>query len=146
MTQPDASNRYPVAGAGLGLRRSMLDTLAHDVPSQIDFFEVAPENWMGVGGKFGRAFRALTERHDFVTHGLSLSLGAPAPLDEDFLRKLKVFLDEHGILFYTEHLSYCGDDGHLYDLLPIPFTDDAFGHVAHGIVGERNGQQIVEMP
>ncbi len=121
----------------------MLDSLAGGVPPQIDFFEVAPENWMGVGGKLGKAFRALTEEHEFVTHGLSLSLGAPAPLDEDFLRKLKVFLDTHGIKFYTEHLSYCGDDGHLYDLLPIPFTGEAVRYVAERI---RRVQDIIERP
>ena len=134
---------YPVDGAGLGLRRSMLDELAAGVPDTIDFFEVAPENWMGVGGKWGKAFRELTERHAFVTHGLSLSLGAPSPLDEDFLRRLKVFLDTHDIRFYTEHLSYCGDDGHLYDLLPIPFTEEAVHYVADRI---RRVQDILERP
>ncbi len=142
----NASNRnhpYPVSGAGLGLRRSMLSALEAGVPDSVDFFEVAPENWMGVGGKFGKAFRALTERHEFVTHGLSLSLGAPAPLDEEFLKDLKVFLDEHDIKFYTEHLSYCGDDGHLYDLLPIPFTEDAVSYVAKRIA---RVQDILERP
>ncbi len=134
---------YPVRGAGLGLRRSMLDELKDGLPAGIDFLEVAPENWMGVGGRWGKAFRALTEQHDFVTHGLSLSLGAPAPLDENFLRKLKVFLDTHGIRFYTEHLSYCGDDGHLYDLLPIPFTAEAVHYVAGRI---RRVQDILERP
>jgi uncharacterized protein (UPF0276 family) len=121
----------------------MLSALEAGVPDSVDFFEVAPENWMGVGGKFGKAFRALTERHEFVTHGLSLSLGAPAPLDEEFLKDLKVFLDEHDIKFYTEHLSYCGDDGHLYDLLPIPFTEDAVSYVAKRIA---RVQDILERP
>lgn len=143
MSEPDFTHNYPVRGAGLGLRRSMLAQLANGVPDAIDFFEVAPENWMGVGGKWGKQFRALTERYAFVTHGLSLSLGAPAPLDETFLRNLKVFLDTHGIRFYTEHLSYCGDDGHLYDLLPIPFTDEAVDYVARRI---RRVQDILERP
>ncbi|MFK8016282.1 MAG: DUF692 domain-containing protein [Gammaproteobacteria bacterium] len=142
MTHAKSAN-YPVNGAGLGLRRSMLDELAAGVPDTIDFFEVAPENWMGVGGKWGKAFRALTEQHAFVTHGLSLSLGAPSPLDEAFLRRLKGFLDEHDIRFYTEHLSYCGDDGHLYDLLPIPFTEEAVHYVAERI---RRVQDILERP
>ena len=115
------AGRCPVHGAGLGLRRTLLGPLA-DLPSiPVDFFEVAPENWIGVGGRYGKQFRAFTERHPFVTHGLSLSLGGPAPLDETFLQRLKRFLDTHGIATYTEHLSYCSDDGHLYDLLPIPW-------------------------
>ena len=132
---------YPVHGAGLGLRRTLMGPLADEPPHQVDFYEVAPENWIGVGGSFGKQFRAFTERHAFVTHGLSLSLGGPGPLDETFLHRLKRFLDEHGIDTYTEHLSYCSDDGHLYDLMPIPFTEEAVRHVAERI---RRAQDILE--
>ncbi len=133
--------RYPVHGAGLGLRRSLLGPLA-DLPSlPMDFLEVAPENWIGVGGRLGKQLRAFTERYPFVTHGLSLSLGGPTPLDETFLHRLKRFLDTHGIATYTEHLSYCSDDGHLYDLMPIPFTGDAVHYVAARI---RRVQEILE--
>ena len=51
-------------------------------PHNVDFFEVAPENWIGIGGKMGKDFRHFTERYPFVCHGLSLSIGSPAPLDE----------------------------------------------------------------
>jgi uncharacterized protein (UPF0276 family) len=124
------SHRFPVHGVGLGLRRSFLDALAEHPPNQVDFYEVAPENWMGVGGRLGRQFRQLTERHPFICHGLSLSIGSAAPLDKGFVRSLKTFLDTHGVRAYSEHLSYCSDDGHIYDLLPIPFTEEAVHHVA----------------
>jgi uncharacterized protein (UPF0276 family) len=135
------SERYPVSGAGLGLRRSLLEPLMAAGPGQADFLEVAPENWIGVGGRLGRRLRWFTERYPFVCHGLSLSLGGPSPLDEHFLARLKRFLDEHGVRFYTEHLSYCGDDGHLYDLMPIPFTEEAVRHTAARI---RRTQEILE--
>ncbi len=122
-------SRFPVTGAGLGLRRALLNPLAEH-PADLDFMEVAPENWMRVGGKLGRQFRAFTERYPFTCHGLSLSLGGPAPLDEDFVREVGTFLDTHRIRCYTEHLSYCSDDGHLYDLMPIPFTAEAVDYVA----------------
>jgi uncharacterized protein (UPF0276 family) len=132
---------YPVHGAGLGLRRTLMGPLADQPPEQVGFYEVAPENWIGVGGRFGKQFRAFSERHPLVTHGLSLSIGGPAPLDETFLRRLKRFLDDHRISTYTEHLSYCSDDGHLYDLMPIPFTEEAVRHVAARI---RRTQEILE--
>ncbi len=132
---------YPVQGAGLGLRRSMLESLADAPETAIDFMEVAPENWMGVGGAFGRQFRAFTERYPFVTHGLSLSIGSPSPLDMDFLHRLRNFLCEHDIRLYSEHLSYCSDDGHLYDLMPIPFTEEAVHYVAGRI---RQVQDVLE--
>ncbi|NNF67428.1 MAG: DUF692 domain-containing protein, partial [Gammaproteobacteria bacterium] len=134
-------DRYPVRGAGIGLRRSMLGELTDNPPSQVDFMEVAPENWIGVGGALGRKFRYFTERYPFMTHGLSLSLGGPAPLDEDYLAKLKVFLDDHKIRAFSEHLSYCTDDGHLYDLMPIPFTDESVNYVAKRI---RRTQEILD--
>lgn len=115
-------------GAGLGLRRGLLGPLESAPTGALDFLEIAPENWIGVGGRLGRRLRALTERHAFVCHGLSLSLGGPSPLDETFLVRLRRFLDDHGIALYTEHLSACSDDAHLYDLMPIPFTDDAVAH------------------
>ena len=135
--------RFPVAGAGLGLRRALLAELEQQGTAGIDFFELAPENWIGVGGALGRRLRQLTERHPFVAHGLSLSLGGPGPLDEQLVVDVRGFLDAHGIRAYTEHLSYCTDDGHLYDLMPIPFTGEAVRHVAARI---RRVQEILERP
>ncbi len=130
-----------LSGAGLGFRRELIPALKSRVPDAIDFFELAPENWIDMGGAYGRDLRAFTERHAFVCHGLSLSLGGPSPLDEMLLAKIRQFMDAHGIALYTEHLSYCSDDGHLYDLLPIPFTEAAVKYVAARI---RRAQDILE--
>lgn len=134
---------FAVKGAGLGLRRELLPSLASGVPEVIDFFEVSPENWMAIGGRLGKQFRRFTERHRFVAHGLSLSIGGPAPLDIAFLQRMKVFLNEHHFALYTEHLSFCSDEGHLYDLYPIPFTEEAVRYVAERI---RMAQEILERP
>jgi len=134
-------NARSIYGAGLGLRRELIPALKTQVPSAIDFFEIAPENWIDLGGALGRDLRYFTERFPIVCHGLSLSLGGPAPLDELFLQRVKGFLDQHKIELFTEHLSYCSDDGHLYDLLPIPFTQEAVKHVAARI---RRTQDILQ--
>lgn len=132
---------HALRGAGLGLRRELLPDLLRQVPEGIGFFEVAPENWMGLGGRQARQLRQLTERHAFACHGLSLSLGGPRPLDAGLLEGIRDFMDTHGIALFTEHLSWCGDDsGHLYDLLPLPFTDEAVRHVAARI---RQAQDIL---
>lgn len=115
----------PPHGAGLGFRRELIETLKTGVPEAINFFELAPENWAGMGGKSARDLRQFTERFPFVCHGLSLSLGGITPLDETLLRRIKAFMAEHGITLYTEHLSWCADDSHLYDLLPIPLSEKA---------------------
>ena len=134
-------SQYPVSGAGLGLRRPIADKLMADPPSEIDFMEVAPENWIHVGGALGKKFRFFTERYPFIVHGLSLSIGAPSPLNEQLVRDIKDFMAEHGIRMYSEHLSYCGDDGQLYDLMPIPFTEEAVKYVAGRV---RRVQDILE--
>lgn len=118
------------ASAGLGLRRALLGALREAPPGAFDFLECAPENWIGVGGRLGEAFEALAARHTITCHGLSLSLGGPEPLDEPFLARARLFLERHRVPLYSEHLSYCSDDGQLYDLLPLPFTDEAVRHVS----------------
>ena len=130
-----------INAAGLGLRRSFLSEIAANPPANVGFYEVAPENWMTLGGKLGKQFRGMTERFQFICHGLSLSIGSSDPLDEKFVRDLKKFMSEHGIRYYSEHLSYCSHEGHLYDLMPIPFTADAVKHVAARI---RRVQDILE--
>ena len=138
------SKKYPVQGTGLGLRRAFIGSLAESLPSQVDFMEVAPENWIDVGGKFGHQFKKIAEQIPMVCHGLSLNIGGSAPLDEAFLHKVKQFLEHHNIAIYSEHLSYCADTGHLYDLMPIPFTEEAVKYVVERInrVQDILGQRI----
>jgi uncharacterized protein (UPF0276 family) len=133
--------RHLVDGAGLGLRRSFIEQAIANPLDNVSFYEVAPENWMTLGGKLGKQFRSLTERYPFICHGLSLSIGSSAPLDEEFVKNLKTFMQSHNIKFYSEHLSYCSHDGHLYDLMPIPFTEEAVHHVAKRI---QRVQDILE--
>jgi uncharacterized protein (UPF0276 family) len=130
-----------IRGAGLGLKRELMPALQAGVPDCIDFFEIAPENWIGIGGRPRKQLDWFAERYPLVCHGLSLSLGGPDPLNEMFLQRVKQFLDQHRIPLYTEHLSYCSDGGYLYDLLPIPFTEEAVKYVAARI---RRTQEILE--
>lgn len=138
-------NRREANGVGLGLRRHFLADLSPAAsPVEPDFLEVAPENWIHVGGQLGAALRAVSERYPIVCHGLSLSLGGPSPLDERLLRRVKAFMATHGITLYTEHLSYSSAAGHLYELLPLAFTAESVTHVAQRIMQTQDilGQRI----
>lgn len=133
-----------VSGAGLGLRRGLLSGLQETACGQLDFLEAAPENWIGVGGRHGRALRELSERLPLLCHGLSLNLGGHAPLDMDLLAAIRDFLDTHQVRGYSEHLSACADErGHLYDLMPLPFDEASVRHVAERI---RIVQEVLERP
>jgi len=127
--------------AGLGLRRGLLPALLSMDDGAVDFLEVAPDNWIGVGGRFGEALMQLSARFPLSCHGLSLSLGGSEPLDMSFLQRTRQFNERYDVALYSEHLSYCADDGHLYDLMPIPFTDEAVRHVAARI---RQVQDVLE--
>ncbi len=139
-----AEKNSAVSGAGLGLRRGLVEAWRSLEDPGPDFIEVTPENWMGMGGKFESDLRYFTERYPVVCHGLALSLGGPAPLDQDFVRRIDTFLHHCGAVIYSEHLSYCSDGGHLYDLMQIPFTEEAVDHVSERIriVQDQLGRRI----
>lgn len=131
----------PIQGAGLGLRRAMMtsDTLS-PAPST-SFFEVAPENWIRVGGRYGERLKQLSERVPLIAHGLSLSIGGMGPLNRELVYSVKQFLKDYQISIYSEHLSFTDDGGQLYELLPLPFTDEAVRYVSARI---RQTQDMLE--
>lgn len=147
MTPTLANNS--IQGAGLGLKRELIPQIQRMYLdpniSNLQFVEIAPENWLGAGGKALHDLAWFVERYPIACHGLCLSLGGPDPLNVGFLKQVKAFLATYEIPLYTEHLSYCsdiqnGNAGYLYDLLPIPFTDEAVRYVAQRI---RQTQDIL---
>lgn len=121
-------------GAGLGYRRDLADDFLNlSSNNAIQFMEVAPENWVKMGGAARYKFDQATERYPLAVHGLSLSLGGQAPLDRELLKNTKALMTQYNSTFFSEHLSYCECEGHLYDLLPMPFTEEAVKHVAQRI-------------
>lgn len=128
--------------AGLGLRREFLEDVLTQAP-EVGFWELAPENWFPRGNEAYRVLDRIREQVPLTSHGLSLSIGSPDALDISFIQQVKAFLDRFDIAIYSEHLNYCSAGGHLYDLLPIPFTHEAVEHVAQRI---RRVQEIIERP
>jgi uncharacterized protein len=127
---------------GIGFRKDFAEEFLQGEVLKPSFIEVAPENWIGVGGYWKKQFHKALEQYPLFTHGLSLSIGSPDELDFGFLRKVKAFLKETNSKIYSEHLSYSKcNNAHLYDLLPIPFTSDAIKHVADRI---RTVQDLLE--
>lgn len=137
----------PLQGAGLGLKRELLPALMQHTGqpalAALQFLEIAPENWIRAGGKYAEELAWLAAHYPLACHGLCLSLGGPTPLNVDFLTEVKKFMATWGIAFYSEHLSYCSDTAHgyLYDLLPLPFTEEAVKHVSQRI---RHTQDILQ--
>ncbi|MBA3696089.1 MAG: DUF692 domain-containing protein [Methylotenera sp.] len=138
-----------IQGVGIGLKRELIPQIqavyGQEQIANINFVEIAPENWINAGGKTAKQLDWFVERYSIACHGLCLSLGGLAPLNEVFLQQVKKFLSQYNISLYTEHLSYStdgynGQQGYLYDLLPIPFTEEAVHYVAKRI---RQTQDIL---
>ena len=123
-----ANDSQKLQGVGLGYRLPLAQQLLDQLPP-LDFLEIAPENWINVGGKRQKQLQKLHQHYPLVGHGLSLSLGSQDPLDRKFLKQLGKFLQDQEIIFYSEHLSYSSHQGQLYELLPIPFLEQAVSHV-----------------
>ncbi|ENX58086.1 MULTISPECIES: DUF692 domain-containing protein [Acinetobacter] len=133
-----------LAGVGLGLRREFIDAFLN-ANTHPDFIEVAPENWMGFGGRHAKLLGQCVEKAPLICHGLSLSIGGPHPLNIEFIQQVKNFLQRYQVPIYSEHLSYTHDGGYLYDLLPIPMTEAAVDYVAERILRVQDilGQRLV---
>ncbi len=139
---PTTTNGF--RGAGLGLRRALLGPLLDLPAGEVDFLEVAPENWLNLGGRLGKQFQQLAERYPIAFHGLSLDIGGPDPLDTELVQNVADFMRRIDCPVYSEHLTYCAAEGHLYDLLPIPFTEEAVHYVASRVrqVQDITGQRL----
>jgi uncharacterized protein (UPF0276 family) len=136
-----------IQGVGLGLKRELIPQIqslyGQDLIRNINFLEIAPENWINAGGKYKQQLDWFVSRYPIICHGLCLSLGGLEPLNVAFVKQVKDFLRQYEIPLYTEHLSFCSDGGYLYDLLPIPFTEEAVHYVASRI---RQTQDILGQP
>lgn len=128
------------SGVGIGFRREIgEEILSLEGSDRPDFVEIAPENWIKCGGNFRRTLKRVAEKYPILTHGLSLSLGSPEPIDWAFLREVKQFFNEFPVEIYSEHLSYCKcHNAHVYDLLPIPFQEEAITHIVDRIKKVQN--------
>jgi hypothetical protein len=126
---------------GIGYRKDFAEEFSENTLNPA-FIEVAPENWINVGGYYKKMFDKVLEKYPLFVHGLSLSVGSPEGIDVAFVKQVKQFLDETKAVEYSEHLSFSKcENAHLFDLLPIPFTQDAVKNVSKNI---RQVQDILE--
>lgn len=130
-------------GVGIGLRRAHYETiLSTDRP--LDWLEIAPENYLGRGGRIDRVLGACAERWPVMAHGVSLSLGGPDPLDPELLAGVRGLLERLDIPYYTEHACLARAGGaQFHDLVPVPWNDEAVRHMAARI---RQAAEVLERP
>jgi uncharacterized protein (UPF0276 family) len=137
------SDRDPV-GVGLGFRAVLAEEMLFAPTTNAKFVEVAPENYLGVGGQRGRWLAMAAERWPVVSHGLCGDFSGSQPLDTALLTDVRGFLRSLGARWYSDHLCFTNLGGvESHDLLPLPFTDEAVERAAQRV---REVRDVLEMP
>lgn len=132
---------------GIGLRNEHITALLQEPRQQdIDFLEVVPDNWMNIGGAKKESLTEIYNKYPLVAHSLSLSIGDTLPLNEEYIKNIRCFLDEYHIDIYSDHLCFSRDvQGYLYDLLPVPRYTAVIPYLVERIkhVQDILGRQLV---
>lgn len=131
MFDADARALPPLPGAGYKPQhfKDILDGAA-----PVAWLEVHAENYMGAGGRPLAQLRLLAERFPISVHGVGLSIGGEAALDEEHLARLKSLCDWLKPASFSEHLAWSTHEGaFLNDLLPVPYTPATLSRVADHI-------------
>jgi uncharacterized protein (UPF0276 family) len=116
-------------GFGLGLRTEHYQAILDGEPA-VDWFEALSENYLVEGGKPLHFLDRIRERYPMVLHGVSLSIGTTDPLDTDYLKRLAALAARVEPAWVSDHLCWTGLRGiNMHDLLPLPYTEEALGHV-----------------
>jgi uncharacterized protein (UPF0276 family) len=120
----DARSRISSTRPGIGLRGPHVDEILAHRPD-IAWLEVHSENYLGNWAACASLER-IREHYPLSFHGVSLSLGSDAPLDQQHLRRLRSLIDRMEPFLVSEHLAWSRASGsHLNDLLPLPYTDSS---------------------
>ncbi|HUP28726.1 MAG TPA: DUF692 domain-containing protein [Usitatibacter sp.] len=130
---------------GIGLRAPHYAPLAHSRPP-LGFLEVHSENYFAAGGPALAWLERFRRDYELSLHGVGLSLGSSDPLDERHLAKLAALVERTQPMLVSEHLCWSSIGGrHANDLLPLPFTEEAIGHVVARVqrVQERLARAIL---
>lgn len=130
---------------GLGLRTDHYEEILASRP-EVEWFEALTENYLVPGGKPLHYLDRIRADFPMVLHGVSLSVGSHDALDREYLKALKQLAQRVEPAWVSDHLCWTGVFGrNLHDLFPLPYTEEAAGHVAARVreVQDFLGRQIL---
>jgi hypothetical protein len=124
----DASPR-----AGIGWRQPHYEALMRERP-RLGFLEVHSENFFAAGGAALQVLAGARSHYEISLHGVGLSLGSAAGLDEQHLAALARLVERIEPLRVSDHASFGRVPGrHANDLLPLPFDTSALAVLASNV-------------
>jgi len=135
--------KLPYLGVGLGLRRQLFqDILKHK--KDIDWLEIAPENYIHRGGEPIDRIKTAMKYFPVIPHGLNLSIGGTEDFDPVLINGLKKFFKLLNPPWYSDHLCFnYVDKTYIHDLIPLPYTKEVVKLVADRV---KKIQDIFQIP
>jgi uncharacterized protein len=116
---------------GIGLRQPHYAAMLRE-PPRLGFVEVHSENFFADGGAALAVLHAARERWPLSLHGVGLSLGSAAGLDDWHLQRLARLVQRIEPVRVSDHASFAraprragAAPVHANDLLPVAFTEAA---------------------
>lgn len=127
----------PYFGVGIGLRRELREQIAKH-RSEIDVLEITPEHYLDKPQEM-EVLESFSKKIAVVPHGLRLSIGAAAGLNEAYLAKLKILLEKIGAKYHSDHFTL-SDIGNfsIGHLSPLWFTEESLEIVIKNINQAEN--------
>ena len=134
----------PMRG-GLGLKA---EHFAHvrDTRPDVGFFEVQAENHLVAGGPMLRHLAAVRADYPLTIHGVGLSIGSEAGLDEEHLKAVTALVQRFEPAVFSEHLAWSSHNStHFNDLLPLPYNLPTLHRVCRHIdqIQNRMGRPLL---
>lgn len=126
-----------IKGVGLGLRHRHFQEFIENKPD-VDWLEVHTENFFSQHSTSSKYLAKISQDYPISAHCVGLSLGSAVvdcPVREQHLQRIKKTIDWLQPSMVSDHLSWSASDGvhYLPDLLPIPYTEEAFEVVSKNI-------------
>ena len=133
-------------GHGVGLRRTHFAHVLERGPHDVDWMEVISENFFAPGGRPWAVLERVRREVPVVLHGVSMALGNAGGVPQAYLSQLAALVERVEPVCVSDHLCWGGYGGHYaHDLLPLPYTEEALGHVVEQVtrVQERLRRRIM---
>jgi uncharacterized protein (UPF0276 family) len=123
----------PFLGAGLGFRQDLKADILENL-ERIDFLELMIEQYMDMPPHKESEARILAKCVPLVIHGVELSIGTSASVDQSHMNKMKRVAEFSDAYWISDHLCFTRVQDHAVgNLTPVAFTEDNCLNIIHKI-------------
>ena len=99
-------------GHGIGLRPPHFPRLLERGVENVGWMEATSENFFEPGGRPWAVLEKVRSEVPVVLHGVSMGIGNAAPLDQDYLRRLRALIKRVEPAMVSDHACWGGARGH----------------------------------